>query len=364
MKQKQLLSMLQYIDMDDKPETIIGALHNADVERPLAALVKAELKGLLNGLKIFQNLLGAKKAILVVPEHCLNEACKLAEEYNVELIAEEFLQVRAFEHAVCIHYSTLLNADRCSTAKEPCRWLSINGQPLREVSCSISLSALIPEEKVKAIRIGHGFYPPDILNKRLDEIEFIEDGCIDVLQDNDCLVQAVLQETQNLRNVSCGICTFCREGLFQVESTLKGLQKPGTDKAQLELMKELGEAMICSGLCSVGAQAAVPVLTALEHFSGELSAHCGKGKCPAGACKAFLDVFIDPQKCEGCGDCIDVCPEDCIEGKSGYISMIDEFDCSKCGKCVDVCPNGAAQFSGGRKPKLPERLTKVGRFKK
>jgi len=115
-------------------------------------------------------------------------------------------------------------------------------------------------------------------------------------------------------------------------------------------------------MCSVGAKAALPVLTGLELFESEIRSHCGRGTCPTGNCEAFLNVFIDPRKCVGCGDCIDVCPEDCIEGKSGFISMIDEFDCVKCGKCVKVCQHGAAQFASGRVPKLPDKLTKIGRF--
>ena len=45
--------------------------------------------------------------------------------------------------------------------------------------------------------------------------------------------------------------------------------------------------------------------------------------------------------------------------------MIDTFACIKCGKCVDACPENAVKYAGGsRLPSLPERLTRVGRFRR
>ena len=89
-----------------------------------------------------------------------------------------------------------------------------------------------------------------------------------------------------------------------------------------------------------------------------------KNKCPAGVCAAFVHIYIDPLKCTGCCDCADVCPEGCIEGKAKFIHMIDEFECTKCGKCVEACEEEAIVLTAGKLPKLPSRLTKVGKFKK
>ena len=88
------------------------------------------------------------------------------------------------------------------------------------------------------------------------------------------------------------------------------------------------------------------------------------GGGPAGVCAAFVHIYIDPLKCTGCCDCADVCPEGCIEGKAKFIHMIDEFECTKCGKCVEACEEEAIVLTAGKLPKLPSRLTKVGKFKK
>ena len=56
--------------------------------------------------------------------------------------------------------------------------------------------------------------------------------------------------------------------------------------------------------------------------------------------------------------------KDCIEGKPKFIHMIDEFECDRCGKCVEACEEECIHITTGKVPKLPDRLTKVGKFKK
>ncbi|MCQ4728062.1 hypothetical protein NE664_15620 [Anaerotignum faecicola] len=53
-----------------------------------------------------------------------------------------------------------------------------------------------------------------------------------------------------------------------------------------------------------------------------------------------------------------------MEGKAGYIHMLDGFACSKCGRCIEACDAGAVIQTADRVPRLPDKLTKCGRFKK
>jgi NAD-dependent dihydropyrimidine dehydrogenase PreA subunit len=49
---------------------------------------------------------------------------------------------------------------------------------------------------------------------------------------------------------------------------------------------------------------------------------------------------IDATKCNGCGACVAICPQEAIRmiGKS---ARIDPDLCEECGRCVDVCASGA-----------------------
>jgi NAD-dependent dihydropyrimidine dehydrogenase PreA subunit len=50
--------------------------------------------------------------------------------------------------------------------------------------------------------------------------------------------------------------------------------------------------------------------------------------------------YIDPDRCDGCGACIEVCPEAAIR-LVNHTAVIDERLCEDCGVCEDACPQAA-----------------------
>jgi len=49
-----------------------------------------------------------------------------------------------------------------------------------------------------------------------------------------------------------------------------------------------------------------------------------------------MAAIVDPEKCTGCGNCVEVCPVEAIELND--VAVVDEEVCVYCGTCVPECP--------------------------
>ena len=52
-------------------------------------------------------------------------------------------------------------------------------------------------------------------------------------------------------------------------------------------------------------------------------------------------ITVNDGKCIGCGDCMDVCPVEVYEVKSGKAIPVQEEDCLGCMSCTEVCNEDA-----------------------
>lgn len=52
-----------------------------------------------------------------------------------------------------------------------------------------------------------------------------------------------------------------------------------------------------------------------------------------------MAITIDKAKCNGCGNCIDICPVRAIEITDAKAEV--NGDCMDCGACVEQCPQQA-----------------------
>lgn len=53
---------------------------------------------------------------------------------------------------------------------------------------------------------------------------------------------------------------------------------------------------------------------------------------------------IDPQLCNGCGLCIDLCPNDVLGWDGEVAALTAPERCNYCATCETVCPPGAIEL--------------------
>lgn len=341
--------------------TIVGALYNSDTDGMKSVLLHGNPAGVVAGLSILTRLTGAAGAELVT-------GCPVNEQelqanagqlgLSLTITAGDMVDKRA--HA----------ADRLCTLDE----LAGLAERLmgRQPGCLVAMDDGLPQEYPhdtpvsqvvgaveKGVLTDHRFYPAAALSElTLGELK-LKSGVFHRLTGGHCAVHQADEEIARLRNKSCGKCTFCREGLYQLSRILDEVES-GRAKAQgLELAREIGQAMTTSCNCTLGELAGLPVLSLLDGFGDEVDAHVKSKTCPAGVCLGLTQFYIDPALCRGEGACAHACPAHCIDTRQGYVSVIDSFDCTRCGKCLDLCPHGAVKQCSGRPPKLPAHPVRI-----
>ena len=118
-----------------------------------------------------------------------------------------------------------------------------------------------------------------------------------------------------------------------MERITKGQGQP----EDLSKLQSLAETAARASLCGLGQTAPNPVLTTLRHFRSEYLAHVKENHCAAAVCQELVEYVIEPDKCNGCQQCISVCPTDAISGAQSELHSIDEMRCIKCKACYEVC---------------------------
>ncbi len=69
---------------------------------------------------------------------------------------------------------------------------------------------------------------------------------------------------------------------------------------------------------------------------------------PTSRTKELGRITIDPEKCNGCGLCVEVCKDFSIVMKDGKAVVSDQpfFGCISCGHCMAICPQEAITVEG------------------
>ena len=152
----------------------------------------------------------------------------------------------------------------------------------------------IPEgKKFKAVQTGGpsgGCLPPSFLDMPIDFDSLNETGSIMgsggivVMDEDTCMVDVARYFLDFTQRESCGQCIPCRLGTKQMFDILNEITKGQGKPEDIDLLLEVGQAVMNTSLCALGKTAANPVLTTIRFFRDEYEAHINEKRCPAGVC--------------------------------------------------------------------------------
>ena len=101
-----------------------------------------------------------------------------------------------------------------------------------------------------------------------------------VLDETDCVVDAVLRFTQFYAHESCGKCTPCREGTWWMTRVLRRMEQGHGRMEDIDLMKDVGQNMLFKSFCALADGAVSPVASSIKFFRDEYEAHVTEKGCP------------------------------------------------------------------------------------
>ena len=196
-------------------------------------------------------------------------------------------------------------ADRL-TGAQPGLLVAVGDATPTEFPADTLLTEIIPAGK--GLLADHRFYSAQQLEGMTLSGLASRSGVLRPMTDRDCPVDLAKKEMLTLHRQSCGKCTFCREGLYQLNEIFERISLGRAKAGDLDLAEEIGRAMTISCNCTLGEEATLPALSAMDAFAAETQAHVRRKECAANACLALTQFYVDPQLCNGCGKCLPACP--------------------------------------------------------
>lgn len=107
-------------------------------------------------------------------------------------------------------------------------------------------------------------------------------GGVIVLDEDTCIVGAVLRMTEFYRDESCGKCTPCREGTFWMVQLLERLEAGHGKESDIPLLQDICDNMFGKCFCPLGDAATSSIVSSIRLFLDEYLYHVREHRCMVG----------------------------------------------------------------------------------
>ena len=349
-----------------KAGRLVVAYDNADYTFASQPLFTEEKALLLSGIQAVQEAFNTEGVEIYLPEKMQG----LADSFGYP-VSYGKVDVRELGKGDLLHHpETLANIARVQAGQGPMLYAQVASGGL-EKAVRLPLEASVGDfiqAAGMAIQEGAvvagGWFGRMLKPAQLNQPLYGLANCrIELFPQGFCPVSFAQEGSAHAAAESCGRCTFCREGNYQISHFLKNAVTGHGAEEDIAWLHTLAEAVGEESVCSFGQESVRFLREALVSEGKSFDAHIRGKRCDKDVCQAFTDYAVDGSLCIGCDRCRQVCEAGAIEDGPGFIHRIDTFDCTKCGKCADACPEKAIYRVRVGRLIGPTKVTKVGRFR-
>jgi NADH-quinone oxidoreductase subunit F len=105
-------------------------------------------------------------------------------------------------------------------------------------------------------------------------------GAVMVMDETDCVVEAVERMVAFYAHESCGKCTPCREGSWWATRTVGRIEAGYGRDTDVGLFRDMGTNIMFRAFCALADGTASVINSSMQHFEAEFEAHVREGRCP------------------------------------------------------------------------------------
>ena len=106
-------------------------------------------------------------------------------------------------------------------------------------------------------------------------------GGVIVMNEDTCIVDAVLRMTEFYRDESCGKCTPCREGTYWLTEILHRIEHGDGKESDINLLMDICDNISGKSFCPLGDAATSSITSSIKLFRDEYLYHIREGHCLA-----------------------------------------------------------------------------------